>query len=63
MLMTTAAVLFLLDAGGCATATLQSGKKDGLVFVQAEDEIGASFMLLGAVMAGQKAFRLSRCWL
>jgi 2-oxoglutarate ferredoxin oxidoreductase subunit alpha len=37
----------------------ESGKKDGLVFVQAEDEIGASFMLLGAVMAGQKAFTVT----
>jgi 2-oxoglutarate/2-oxoacid ferredoxin oxidoreductase subunit alpha len=35
------------------------GKRDGLVFVQAEDEIGASFMLLGAVMAGQKAFTVT----
>jgi 2-oxoglutarate/2-oxoacid ferredoxin oxidoreductase subunit alpha len=32
------------------------GKKDGLIFVQAEDEIGASFMLVGAVLAGQKSF-------
>src|SRR5439155_12905620 len=37
----------------------ERGKKDGLVFVQAEDEIGASFMLLGAVMAGQKAFTVT----
>jgi len=37
----------------------EKGKKDGLVFVQAEDEIGASFMLLGAVMAGQKAFTVT----
>ncbi len=34
----------------------EKGKKDGMVFVQAEDEIGASFMLLGAVLSGQKAF-------
>src|SRR5438552_3673256 len=33
----------------------ERGKKDGLVFVQAEDEIGASVMLLGAVMAGYQA--------
>ena len=32
------------------------GKKDGMVFLQAEDEIGASFMLLGAVLSGQKSF-------
>ena len=37
----------------------KNGKKDGVVFVQAEDEIGASFMLLGAVMAGQKAFTVT----
>lgn len=34
----------------------EKGKKDDMVFMQAEDEIGASFALLGAVMAGQKAF-------
>ena len=34
----------------------EKGKKDDLVFLQAEDEIGASFALLGAVLAGQKAF-------
>lgn len=34
----------------------EAGKKDGLVFLQAEDEIGASFMLLGAVLAGVKSF-------
>jgi 2-oxoglutarate ferredoxin oxidoreductase subunit alpha len=32
------------------------GKKDGLIFLQAEDEIGASFMLLGGVLAGTKSF-------
>jgi len=37
----------------------EQGKKEGMVFVQAEDEIGASFMLLGAVMAGQKAFTVT----
>lgn len=34
----------------------EAGKKDGLVFLQAEDEIGASFMLLGATLAGQRCF-------
>lgn len=34
----------------------EQGKKDDLVFVQAEDEIGASFMLLGGVLAGARAF-------
>ena len=34
----------------------EEGKKDGLVFLQAEDEIGASFMLLGATLAGQRCF-------
>lgn len=34
----------------------EKGKKDGLVFLQAEDEIGASFMLTGAVLSGTKAF-------
>lgn len=32
------------------------GKKDELVFLQAEDEIGASFMLVGGVLAGARAF-------
>lgn len=34
----------------------EQGKKDGLIFLQAEDEIGASFMLIGGVMAGIRAF-------
>lgn len=34
----------------------EKGKKDGLVFLQAEDEIGASFMLIGGVLAGVKSF-------
>ncbi len=34
----------------------EKGKKEGLVFVQAEDEIGASFMMLGAVLSGKKSF-------
>ena len=34
----------------------EAGQKDGLVFQQAEDEIGASFMLLGGVLAGTRAF-------
>lgn len=33
----------------------EPGKKDGVVFLQAEDEIGASFMLVGSVLAGTKA--------
>jgi 2-oxoglutarate ferredoxin oxidoreductase subunit alpha len=37
----------------------EQGKKEGLVFLQAEDEIGASFMLLGAVLAGTKAFTVT----
>lgn len=37
----------------------EAGKKDDLVFVQAEDEIGASFMLLGGVLAGARAFTAS----
>jgi 2-oxoglutarate ferredoxin oxidoreductase subunit alpha len=34
----------------------EKGKKDNMVFVQAEDEIGASFMLLGSVLSGAKSF-------
>jgi 2-oxoglutarate ferredoxin oxidoreductase subunit alpha len=34
----------------------EQGKKDDLVFLQAEDEIGASFMLVGGVLAGVKSF-------
>lgn len=37
----------------------EAGKKDRLVFVQAEDEIGASFMLLGSVMAGTRSFTVT----
>ena len=37
-------------------ACSEQGKKDGLVFLQAEDEIGASFMLIGGVLAGARAF-------
>lgn len=37
----------------------EQGKKEGLVFLQAEDEIGASFMLLGAVLSGTKAFTVT----
>lgn len=32
------------------------GKKDGLIFLQAEDEIAASFMLIGGVLAGVRSF-------
>lgn len=37
-------------------ACSEEGKKDGLTFLQAEDEIGASFMLVGSVLAGARAF-------
>jgi 2-oxoglutarate/2-oxoacid ferredoxin oxidoreductase subunit alpha len=37
-------------------ACSEAGKKDGVVFLQSEDEISASFMLVGAVLAGAKAF-------
>jgi 2-oxoglutarate ferredoxin oxidoreductase subunit alpha len=37
-------------------ACSEQGKKDALVFLQAEDEIGASFMLIGGVLAGARAF-------
>ncbi len=40
-------------------AWTEQGKKDGLVFVQAEDEIGASFMLLGSVLSGKKSFTVT----
>lgn len=39
-----------------AEACSEQGKKDGLVFLQAEDETAAGFMLLGGVMAGARAF-------
>src|SRR5512142_157598 len=32
------------------------GKKDGLIFLQAEDETAASFMLIGGVLAGVRSF-------
>ncbi|MFC1702846.1 ferredoxin oxidoreductase [Patescibacteria group bacterium] len=34
----------------------EEGKKKKLVFLQAEDEIGAGFMLVGGVLAGARAF-------
>lgn len=37
-------------------ACSEKGKKDGIIFLQTEDEIAASFMLIGAVLAGAKAF-------
>lgn len=37
----------------------EQGKKDGLIFLQAEDEIGASFMLVGGVLAGVRSFTAS----
>ena len=33
-----------------------AGKKKGLIFLQSEDEIGASFMLIGGVLAGVRSF-------
>ncbi|MFA6603436.1 MAG: ferredoxin oxidoreductase [Patescibacteria group bacterium] len=37
-------------------ACSEAGKKDNLVFLQAEDEIGAGFMLVGGVLAGTRSF-------
>jgi 2-oxoglutarate/2-oxoacid ferredoxin oxidoreductase subunit alpha len=37
-------------------ACSEQGKKDNLVFLQAEDEIGAGFMLCGGVLAGTRSF-------
>ncbi len=37
-------------------ACSDQGKKDHLVFLQAEDEISAGFMLLGGVLAGTRSF-------
>ncbi|MEA3249702.1 MAG: ferredoxin oxidoreductase [Patescibacteria group bacterium] len=37
-------------------ACSEEGKKDGIIFTQAEDETGAGFMLLGGVAAGVKSF-------
>ncbi len=34
----------------------EEGKKQGIIFTQAEDETGAGFMLLGGVAAGTKSF-------
>ena len=42
-----------------AEACSAQGKKDDIVFLQAEDEIGASFMLVGGVLAGARAFTAS----
>lgn len=37
----------------------EEGKKDGLIFLQTEDETSAGFALIGAVLAGKKAFTAS----
>lgn len=37
-------------------ACSEQGKKDNLVFLQAEDEISAGFMLLGGILAGTRSF-------
>lgn len=37
-------------------AVTEQGKKDGLIFLQAEDEIAAGFMLAGSVLVGTRAF-------
>jgi len=37
-------------------ACSEQGKKDDLVFMQCEDEIGAGFSLIGGVLAGARAF-------
>ena len=34
----------------------EQGKKDDLIFLQGEDEIGAGFMLIGGVLAGTRSF-------
>jgi 2-oxoglutarate ferredoxin oxidoreductase subunit alpha len=34
----------------------EEGKKEGIIFTQAEDETGAGFMLMGGVAAGVKSF-------
>src|SRR3989338_6794031 len=40
-------------------AASEKGKQDGLVFLQAEDEIAAGFMLIGGVLAGLRSFTAS----
>ena len=40
-------------------ASSEQGKKDGLVFLQAEDEVAAGFMVIGGVLAGMKTFTAS----
>ncbi|MBN1585125.1 ferredoxin oxidoreductase [Candidatus Uhrbacteria bacterium] len=37
-------------------ACSEGGQKDDLVFLQAEDEIGAGFMLIGGILAGTRSF-------
>ncbi|HTM68449.1 MAG TPA: transketolase C-terminal domain-containing protein [Candidatus Binatia bacterium] len=48
----TSEVLHFWSKEACQDA----GKKKGLIFLQAEDEIGASFMLIGGVLAGVRSF-------
>ncbi|HTK04333.1 MAG TPA: transketolase C-terminal domain-containing protein [Candidatus Eisenbacteria bacterium] len=48
----TSEILHFWSKEACGDA----GKKKGLIFLQAEDEIGASFMLIGAVLAGVRSF-------
>jgi 2-oxoglutarate ferredoxin oxidoreductase subunit alpha len=42
-----------------AQACSEQGKKDGLVFLQGEDEISAGFQLIGGVLAGVKSLTAS----
>ncbi|MEY4744655.1 MAG: hypothetical protein RL272_600 [Candidatus Parcubacteria bacterium] len=48
----TSEILHFWSKEACGT----EGQKNGLIFLQAEDEIGASFMLVGGVLAGVRSF-------
>jgi 2-oxoglutarate ferredoxin oxidoreductase subunit alpha len=48
----TSEVLHFWSKEACS----EKGKKDGLIFLQAEDETGAGFMLIGGVLAGVRSF-------
>lgn len=48
----TSEILHFWSKEACGDA----GKKKGLIFLQAEDETAASFMLIGGVMAGARSF-------
>ncbi|MEY4722827.1 MAG: 2-oxoglutarate synthase KorA [Candidatus Parcubacteria bacterium] len=49
-------ILHFWSKEACEDAAKDAAKRENLIFLQAEDETGASFMLIGGVLAGVRAF-------